>query len=300
MLSSLIVCNNKSFLNRRVTWDESGFYTTGDDQLNGWTKKLQNTSRSQTFTTKWSWSLFGLLPVWFPTAFWIPLKSLHLRRMLSKLMRCTKNCKASSWYQSTVQSFNRVQLFATPWTAAPQASLSIANSWSLLKPMSIESVMPYNHLILCQPLLLPPLIFPSIRVFSNESVPHIRWPEYCSFSFSTVLPMNIQDWLPLGWTGWISLQSKGLSRVFSNTTVQKYKLVIRMGLILLQNNTWPQVTQPVLQKLNELGHKVLPLLPCSPDLSPTDCHFLKHLDNFFAGKMLPTTSRRWKMLSKSW
>ena len=118
MLSSLILCNNKSFLNRRVTWDEGGFYTTGDDQLNGWTKKLQNTSQSQTFTTKWSWSLFGLLPVWFPTAFWIPLKSLDLRRMLSKLMRCTKNCKASSWYQSTVQSFSRVQLFAIPWAAA--------------------------------------------------------------------------------------------------------------------------------------------------------------------------------------
>ena len=80
-----------------------------------------------------------------------------------------------------------------------------------------------NHLILCCPLLLPPSIFPSIRVFSSESVLCIRWPVYWSFSFSIVLSMNIQDWFPLGWTGWISLQSKGLSRVFSNTTVQKHQ-----------------------------------------------------------------------------
>ena len=87
---------------------------------------------------------------------------------------------------STVQLswLSRVQLFATPLTAACQASLSIANSWSLLKLMSIESVMPSNHLILCHPLLLPPSIFPSIRVFSNESVLCIRWPKYWSFSSS--------------------------------------------------------------------------------------------------------------------
>ena len=79
---------------------------------------------------------------------------------------------------------SRVRLFATPWTAARQASLSITNSQSLLKLMSIESVMPSNHLILCRLLLLPPSIFPSIRVFSNESVLHMRWPKYWSFSFS--------------------------------------------------------------------------------------------------------------------
>ena len=83
-----------------------------------------------------------------------------------------------------VQSLSRVQLFATPWTAARQAPLAISNSWSLLKLMSIESVMLSNHLIFCCPLLLPPSIFPSIRVFSNESVLHIRWPKYWSFSFS--------------------------------------------------------------------------------------------------------------------
>ena len=85
---------------------------------------------------------------------------------------------------SSVQSLSHVQLFATPWTAARQASLSITNSRNSFKLMSIESVMPSNHLILCYPLLLPPSIFPSIRVFSNESVLHIRWPKYWSFSFS--------------------------------------------------------------------------------------------------------------------
>ena len=88
-----------------------------------------------------------------------------------------------------VQSLSCVQLFATPWTAAHQASLSITNSWSLLKLMSIELVMPSNHLIICHPLLLMPSVFPSIRVFSNESVLHIRWPKYWSFSFS-ISPSN--------------------------------------------------------------------------------------------------------------
>ena len=90
---------------------------------------------------------------------------------------------------SSVQSLSRVQLFVTPWTAAHQASLSITNSQSLLKLMSVESVMPSNHLILCCPLLLLPSIFPSIRVFSSESVLRIRWPEYWSFSFN-ISPSN--------------------------------------------------------------------------------------------------------------
>ena len=90
---------------------------------------------------------------------------------------------------SSVQSLSCVRLFVTPWTAACQASLSITNSWSLLKLMSIESMMPSNHLILCCHLLLLPSIFPSIRVFSNGSVLHIRWPEYWSFSFS-ISPSN--------------------------------------------------------------------------------------------------------------
>ena len=118
----------------------------------------------------------------------------------------------------TVQSLSHVQLFATPWTEACQASLSITNFQSLLKLMSIESVMPSNHLILCRPLLLLPSIFPTIGFFPNESLLHIRWPKYWSFSFS-ILPMNIQDWFTLGCTGWLSLQSRGLSRIFSNTTI---------------------------------------------------------------------------------
>jgi len=90
---------------------------------------------------------------------------------------------------SSIQSLSHVQLFATPWTAAHQASLFITNSWSLFKLMSIESVMPSNHLILCCPLLLSPSIFPSIRVFSSESVFYIRWPKHWSFSFS-ISPSN--------------------------------------------------------------------------------------------------------------
>ena len=105
---------------------------------------------------------------------------------------------------SSVQSLNRVRFFATPWTAARQASLSITNSQSLLKLMSTESVMPYNHLILCRPLLLPPSIFPTIRIFSNESVLRIRRPKYLSFCFS-ISPSNEYsgllsfriDWLDL-------------------------------------------------------------------------------------------------------
>ena len=105
---------------------------------------------------------------------------------------------------SSVQLLSRVRLFATPWTAAHQASLSITNSWRPPKPMSIKSVMPSNHLILCRPLLLLPSIFPSIRVFSNESVLRIRWPKYWSFSFN-ISPSNEHlrlisfrmDWLDL-------------------------------------------------------------------------------------------------------
>ena len=114
---------------------------------------------------------------------------------------------------SSIQWLSRVRLLVTPWTAARQASLSINNSWSLLKLVSIELVMPSNHLILCCPLLLLPSIFPSIRIFSNGSALCITWPKYWSFSLN-ISPSNENP-------GLISLQSKGLSRVFSNTTVQK-------------------------------------------------------------------------------
>ena len=126
---------------------------------------------------------------------------------------------------SLVQLLSHVRLFVTPWTTAHQPSLSITNSRSSPKLVTIELVMPSSHLILCHPLLLPPSIFPSIRVFFDESVLRIRWPKYWSFSFN-ISPSNEhpglisfrKDWL-------ISLQSKGLSRVFSNTTVQKHQFV---------------------------------------------------------------------------
>ena len=105
---------------------------------------------------------------------------------------------------------------------------------SSLRLTSIESVMPSSHLILCRPLLLPPSIFPSIRVFSNQSVFHIRWPNYWSFSFS-ISPSNEHSGLtPLGWTGWISLQSKGLSRVFSTP---QFKSINSSALSLLHSPT---------------------------------------------------------------
>ena len=122
-----------------------------------------------------------------------------------------------------VQSLSPVRLFATPWTTARQASLSFTVSWSLLKFISIESIMLSSQPILYCPLLLSPSIFPNISVFSSESAFLIKWPKYWSLISASVLPMNTHDWFPLGWTGWISLQSKGLSGVFSNTTVQKHQ-----------------------------------------------------------------------------
>ena len=124
---------------------------------------------------------------------------------------------------SSVQSLNRVLLFVTPWTATCQASLSITNSQILLKLMSIELVMPCNHLIRYHPLLLPSSIFPRIRLLSNESALCIRWPKYWSFSFN-ISPYNEHPGLISFRMDWLDLlQSKGLSRVFSNTTVQKHQ-----------------------------------------------------------------------------
>ena len=133
-----------------------------------------------------------------------------------------KKLKSSKMSFSSVQSLSCVQLFATSWTVARQASLSIANSWSLPRLMSIKLVMPSNHLILCHPLLLLSSVFAIIRVFSNESVLHIRWPKYWSFSFSISPSNEYSGLISLGWTDWISLQSTGLSRVFSNTPIQKH------------------------------------------------------------------------------
>ena len=126
-------------------------------------------------------------------------------------MECLAHgCVKGAWEVLVVQSLSCVWLFAAPRTAAGQASLSFATSQSLLKLMSAESVMPSNHLVLSHPLLLLPSILPSIRVFGASAS-------------ASVIQMNIQDWFPLGLTGWISLQSKELSRVFSNTTVRKHQ-----------------------------------------------------------------------------
>ena len=123
---------------------------------------------------------------------------------------------------SSVQSLSHFQLFATPWTAACQASLSITNSRNSHKLTSIESVMPSSHLILCHPLLLLPPIPPSIRVFSMSQL--FTWGGQSTgvSALASFLPKNTHDW-SLEWTGWISLQSKGLSIVFSNTTLQKHQ-----------------------------------------------------------------------------
>ena len=118
---------------------------------------------------------------------------------------------------------SHVRLFVIPWTTAHQASLSITNSQSLLKLMSMESVMPSNHLILCHPLLLTPSIFPSIRSFPTSQLFPSGGQSIGASASASVLPMSTQDWSPLGWIGWISLQSKGLTRVFSSTKLQKHQ-----------------------------------------------------------------------------
>ena len=135
-----------------------------------------------------------------------------------------------------VQSLSCVWLFVTPWTAACQAFLSFTISQNLLKVMSIELMMPSKHLILFHPLFLLPSIFPSIRVFSNESAFCIRWPKDWSFSFS-ISPSNEYS----GLTGLISLQSKGLSRVFSNNTVQKHQFFDAQPSLWSNSHihTWP-------------------------------------------------------------
>ena len=141
----------------------------------------------------------------------------------------------------SVQSLSRVRLFVTPWIAARQASLSITNSQSSLRLTSIESVMPSSHLILCRPLLLLPPIPPSIRVYPMSQL--FAWGGQSTgvSALASFLPKNTQGWSPLEWTSWISLQSKGLSRVFSNTTVQKHQFFSAQ--LSSQSNshihTWP-------------------------------------------------------------
>ena len=135
------------------------------------------------------------------------------------------------WRFSSVQSLSCVQLFVTPWTTARQASLSITNSQGLPKPMSIESVMPSNHLILCRPLLLLPPIPPSIRVFSNESILCIRWPKYWSFSFS-ISPSNEYSGLISFRMDWLDLLA-----VQGSSPTPQFKSISSSALSLLHSPT---------------------------------------------------------------
>ena len=138
---------------------------------------------------------------------------------------------------SSVQSLSSVRLFATPWTAAHQASLSITNSRRLLKLMSIKSVMPSNHLILCHPLLLPPSIFPSIRVFSSELILRIRWPEYWSFSFS-ISPSNEYSRLISFRIDWFDLLSTSLQCKLRKVCLRSFSAVFTE-----EYDTWLPNTQ---------------------------------------------------------
>ena len=135
------------------------------------------------------------------------------------LSKITRYCNTFS----SVQLFSQVRLFATPWTAARQASLSITSSWSLLKPMSIELVMPSNHLILCCPFPLLPSIFSALGSFPMNQFFASGGQSIGVSASASVFQWIFRTWCPLGWPGWISLQSKGLSRVFFNTTVQKHQ-----------------------------------------------------------------------------
>ena len=135
---------------------------------------------------------------------------------------------------SSVQSLSRVWLFATSWTAAHQASLSITRCWSLYKPISIESVMSSNHLILWYPLLLLPSIFPRIRVFSNESVPHIRWPNYWSFSFS-ISPSNEYSGLNTFRMDWLDLLAvQGTLKILLQHRSSKASILWRSAFFIVQ------------------------------------------------------------------
>ena len=142
----------------------------------------------------------------------------------------------------SVQSLSRVRLFVTPWIAARQASLSITNSQSLPKLMSIESVTPSSHLILCHPFSSCPQSLPASGSFPMSQLSARGGQSIGVSASASVLPMNTQDWSPLGWTGWISLQSKGLSRVFSNTTVQKHQFFGAQPSSQFNSHihTWPQ------------------------------------------------------------
>ena len=156
-------------------------------------------------------------------------------------MEIIQSSSVDEWINKcSVQWLSRVLLFATPWTAARQASLSITNFWILLTFMSIESVMPSNHLILYHRLLLPPSVFPSFRVFSSESFFTSSGQSTWVSASALVLPMNIQDWFPSGWTGWISLQSKGLKGLLQHHSSKAS--ILRHSAFLIVQFSHPYLT----------------------------------------------------------
>ena len=195
---------------------------TGKEGLGRWPLPFHRVSSLKMGLERW-----GLIVSWH--CLFSPSLLVVIIHVCSFTKSCPALCNPMDWSPpgspqfSSVQSLSRVWLFAIPWTAARQASLSITNSRSLLKLMSIESVMSSNHLILCCPLLLLPSIFPSIRIFSNESVPCIGWPRYWSFSFS-ISPSHEYSGLISFRMDWLDLLvAQGTLRVSSNTTVQKHQ-----------------------------------------------------------------------------
>ena len=176
---------------------------------------------------------------------------------------------------SSVQSLKRVRLFVTPWTAGHQASLSITNTQILFKDIYITMVMPSNHLILCHP-LLPPSIFPSIRVFPVNQLFTSDGQSIGVSASALVLPMNIQDWFPLKWTAWVSSLSKGLSRVFANTRFPKsinssalsflYSPILTSIHDYWENHSFDFVGKEMSLLFNMLSRLVITFLPRSKHL----------------------------------
>ena len=200
-------------------------------------REWQRTRWLDGITTQWTW-VWASSGRWWRTRKPGMLQSMGLPRVGHDL---ATECQ-QQWFKNVfvvvVQLLNHFQLFVIPWTAAGQASLSFTISQSLLKLMSIELVIPSNHIVLCHPLLLMPSIFCSIRVFSNELALCIKWPKYWSFSFSIVLLTNIQGLFSFGLTGLISLQSKGLSKVICSTTVWKHQFFDTQSSLWFNVYTW--------------------------------------------------------------
>ena len=191
---------------------------------------------------------------------------------LNRFMNLTEHCLPETI--SSVQSLSRVQLFATPWTSACQACVSIIDPWNLIEVMSIELVMPSNHLILCCPLLLLPSIFPSIRVLSNESVLHIRWPKYWSFSFN-ISPSNEYSELISFRMDWLDLHSvQGTLKQFLQHHSSKASILQRSAFFIVQISypymmtgknivwtRWTVVSKVMSLLFNMLSRLVIAFLP---------------------------------------